>query len=59
MEDDLMTFRLWTLKPPKYICLWAAIFVNLTRYRISYLRPTGRKGFWATTEAGPEMALNS
>ena len=27
--------------------------------RISYLRPTGRKGFWATTDAGPEMAFNS
>ena len=40
-------------------CLWAAIFVDLNRCRISYLRQTERKGFWATTDAGSEMAFNS
>jgi hypothetical protein len=44
---------------PPIICLWAAISLNLDPYRISYLRPTGRKGFWATIDAGREMAFNS
>jgi hypothetical protein len=43
---------------PNNICLWAAIIANLTRYRISNLRPAGRKSIWATP-TDLEMAFKS
>jgi hypothetical protein len=41
-------------KPPKYICLWAAIFVKLTRYRISILLPTAKMCFLGNTDEAPK-----
>src|SRR5260370_16921078 len=59
MEGDLMTCRLWTLKPPKYICLWVAISRKSRPYRISYLQPTARTGFWATAERAHKKAFRA
>jgi hypothetical protein len=36
--------------PPNNICLWAAKLANLTGYRISNLRPAGRKSIWGNSD---------
>src|SRR6266849_1681345 len=44
---------------PKNICLWAAISRKSRPYRISYLQPTARTGFWATAEQAHKKAFRA